>query len=163
MLKPSLSDDAYATVAERAATASTIPNRSYLFRGDDNYRGGTVGRALGAEADSSDIQSISDHVLRKESGITSRFTSFSEEVKVARKFTSSSDNRYVYRADLGLLRDLETAGTIRLWSPEDVYAMMKASNKKQSNQAADVRSTMVKNSEILVEGQIPESVLSRAN
>ena len=67
---------------EEAAYPATP--RKYIFRGDDNYRGGPVGRALGAEADAADIQNIADHVLRKESNLSSRYTSFTEGAAVAR-------------------------------------------------------------------------------
>jgi hypothetical protein len=38
-----------------------LDERSYVFRGDDRYQGGPVGRALGADA--ADIQDFADHVL----------------------------------------------------------------------------------------------------
>ena len=33
-----------------------LTSGAYLFRGDDHYRGGPVGKALGVEADGADIQ-----------------------------------------------------------------------------------------------------------
>jgi hypothetical protein len=131
-----------------AEAASAATERDYVFRGDDNYRGGPVGRALGAEADAADIQNIADHVLRKESSTTSRYTSFTEEVKVARKFTSAADGRYVSKADVAVLRDLEAAGVIEIWYPHQAYAALKAGPKKLAKQAADVRAAMTKNSEL---------------
>ena len=42
------------SVSERAQTFSD--DRTYIFRGDDSFRGGTIGRAFGPEADEADIQ-----------------------------------------------------------------------------------------------------------
>jgi hypothetical protein len=144
-----------------AATSGTT--RKYLFRGDDNYRGGSLGPALGSEADAADIQDPAEHVLRKESKRSSRYTSFTEEVKVARKFTSAHDSRYVCKAELAELRDLEVQGVIRIWDADRVYEGLLAAGKKLAKQAADVRIAMRRNSEILIEGQIPASVLEQAN
>jgi hypothetical protein len=93
---------------EPAATeADTADTKKYVFRGDDKYRGGEVGRALGPDADSAKIQSFNDHVLRKESNVTSRFTSFTTELKIARKFTGAVDDRRVAKADMSKLREIE--------------------------------------------------------
>jgi hypothetical protein len=145
------------------AAAALKSKRNPLFRGDDNYRAGPVGRALGALADAADIQDFADHVLRKESKRTSRYTSFTTEVKVARKFTSASDNRYVRKADLAVLRELEAQAVIRIWQPDPVYAALRQGPKKLAKQAADVRAAMTRNSEVLIEGQIPAGVLEHTN
>lgn len=143
--------------------AIAADKRNFIFRGDDHYHGGPVGRPLGVEADAAEIQNFADHVLRKERNLTSRFTSFTEEVKVARKFTSAPDNRYVSKADMGALRRLEIQGTIRTWDPDQVYATMQIGSRKLAKQAGDVRAAMRKNSEILIEGQIPAGILDRTN
>ena len=145
------------------AAASSGTKRKYLFRGDDNYLGGSTGRALGADADAADIQDPAEHVLRKESKRSSRYTSFTDEVKVARKFTSAQDNRRVCKAELAELRNLEAQGVIRIWDPDRVYQVLLASGNKVAKQAADVRVAMRRNSEILIEGQIPAAVLEQAN
>jgi hypothetical protein len=160
---PVSAEEAAAKTAAEAATMEATSERSYLFRGDDNYQGGPVGRARGAEADGAQIQNIADHVLRKESGITSRYASFSEEVKIARKFTSAAGNRHVRKVELAVLRDLEAAGIIKIWNPDQAYTALKAGPRKLSRQAADVRAAMRKNSEILIEGQIPAAALERVN
>jgi len=118
---------------------------------------------LGGEADAADIQNFADHVLRKESNRTSRYVSFTKEIKVARRFTSAADNRYVSKADLAALRELEAQGVIRIWDPDQVQAALMAGPRKLAKQASDVRAAMKRNSEILVEGQIPAGVLERAN
>ena len=137
--------------------------RSYVFRGDDDYRGGPVGRALGAEADAADIQNFADHVLRKESNRSSRYVSFTEEVKVARRFASASDNRYVRKADVAALRDLELQGVIRIWDADEVHAALNEGPRKLAKQASDVRAAMRRNGESLIEGRIPEGVLEPAD
>ena len=149
--------------ATTEAAAGAAKERNYVFRGDDNYRGGPVGRAMAAEADAADIQNVADHVLRKESSRSSRYTSFTEEVKVARKFTSAPDNRCVSKADLAALRELEVQGVIRIWDPDQGYAALRAGSKRLAKQAADVRAAMRRNSEILIEGQIPAGILERTN
>jgi hypothetical protein len=58
---------------------------------DDYHRGGPIGKAAGTEADEADIQNFADHVLRKESRRSSRYSSFTTEVKIARRFTCASD------------------------------------------------------------------------
>ncbi len=144
-------------------TATSGKNRNYVFRGDDHYQGGPVGQALGAEADEADIQNFADHVLRKESNLSSRYASFAEEMKVARKFTCASDNRYVSRVEMAKLRELEAQEIIKIWDPDQVYEALTAGPRKLAKQAADVRAVMRRNREILIEGQIPARVLERAN
>jgi hypothetical protein len=150
-------------IAGAQAASSAEGERRYVFRGDDNYCRGFVGRALGAEADTADIQNFAEHVLRKESSRTSRYTSFTTEIKVARRFTSAPDNRYVGKADMAILRDLEAQGSIRIWGPDQVYEVLKHGTKRLAKVADDVRTAMRRNSEILIEGQIPAGILQRAN
>jgi hypothetical protein len=135
----------------------------YVFRGDDQYRGGAVGRAFGPDADSAQIQSFTDHVLRKESNVTSRFTSFTTEMKIARKFTRSIDDRRVAKAELTKLQELECRGTIRIWDPDQVFDALKDGPRKVAREAGDLRSATRRNSEILIEGQIPAGILRSVN
>lgn len=133
--------------------------KKYIFRGDDKYRGGAVGRAFGPDADAAQIQSFTDHVLRKESNVTSRFTSFTTEMKIARKFTRSIDDRKVSKAELTKLRELECQGNIRIWDPDQVFDAQKDGPRKVARQAGDLWAAMRRNSEILIEGQIPAGIL----
>jgi hypothetical protein len=137
--------------------------RAYVFRGDDNHQDGPVGRALGVEADEADIQDFPDHVLRKESSRSSRYKSFTEEMRVARRFTSASDNRYVCKAEMAKLLELQAQGVIKIWDPDQVHEALSAGPKKMAKQAGDVRAAMKRNSEILIEGQVPARVLERAS
>jgi len=131
----------------------------YLFRGDDWYRGGNIGRAMGFEADEADIQSFADHILRKESYLSSRYTSFTTDTKVARKFTSAADNRCVIKVELTKLRELQSQGRLGIWDAELVFDSLRQCPKKIARQAADVRAAMRRNREILIEGQIPAEVI----
>jgi hypothetical protein len=151
---------------DQTAPAETIGDaaaRRYVFRGDDSYRNGAIGRALGAEADAADIQDFAEHILRKEPNRTSRYVSFTQDVKVARRFTTACDNRFVRKADLAALRALEAQGEIRVWGPDQVEAGLARGPRKLAKRAADVRAAMVRNSEILIEGQIPGGVLTTTN
>jgi hypothetical protein len=145
---------------ESPAIASTS---SYLFRGDNNFTGGSIGRAFGEKADEAEIQTFADHVLRKESRQTSRYVSFTSEIKIARKFTSASDNRFVAKVAKSTLCELETRGIIKVWEPSAVEAAMGRGPKKLARQAADVRAAMTRNREVLIEGQIPGTVVQAVN
>ena len=138
-------------------------DRKYVFRGDDNFRGGTIGTPFGAEADEADIQDWAEHVLRKESSRTSRYVSFTEEIKVARRFTAAADNQHVVKVAMARLRELETTGQIRVWKPDQVFAELRAGPKKLARRAFDTQTAMKRNSEILIEGLIPAEILERAN
>ncbi len=135
----------------------------YLFRGDDHYRGGPIGKVLGPEAEATDIQNFADHVLRKESRFTSRFTSFTKELKIAVRFTANADKRAIRKFEWANLRALESQGIIRLWDPDQVFEAMKVMPGKLAKQAGDVRAAMRKNHEILIEGQIPAECLLPVN
>jgi hypothetical protein len=141
------------------AAATSATKRTYLFRGDDKYASGSVGLAWGADGDAADIQNAADHVLRKESRRSSRYMSFTEDIKIARRFTSAPDNRHVCKVEVAALPNLVARGVIRMWNPDRVYEALLASGKKLAKQAADVRTTMRRNNEILIEGQIPASIL----
>jgi len=131
----------------------------YLFRGDDNYRGDPVGLAFGPEADRADIQNLAVHVLGKKSNTTSRFTSFTTETKVARRFTTRVDHQNVRKVELAELQEMESRGSIRIWDPDEVFESLKVGPRKHAKQAGDVRSAMRRNREILIEGRIPASIL----
>ncbi len=141
--------------------ARDLGTGAYLFRGDDHYRGGPIGKALGVEADEADIQNFADHALRKETRRSSHYSSFTTEVKIARKFTSAPDNRAIVKVERVELRELESQSAIRIWGPNEVYEYLSGGAKKLAKQAADVRTAMRRNSEILIEGQVPASITNR--
>jgi hypothetical protein len=102
-------------------------------------------------------------VLRKESRRSSRYTSFTTETRIARRFTSASDNRFVRKVALAKLRELESHGIIKIWGPDAVYQALREGPKNLAKQAADVRAAMRRNREILIEGQVAEGVLELVN
>ena len=72
---------------KRRGTFDDLP--SYIFRGDRNYRRGPVGLSLdGKEAQAADIHNPADHVLRKEPGKTSIYSSFTARLSVAERSAS---------------------------------------------------------------------------
>jgi hypothetical protein len=118
---------------------------------------------LGPEADAADIQNFADHVLRKESRLTSRFTSFTTELKIAGRFTSAADKRSIRKVESAKLQLLESQGIIRQWDPDQVFEVMKEMSGKLAKQSGDVRAAMRKNREILIEGQIPAELVMPVN
>ena len=134
--------------------------RKYVFRGDESYRGGPVGRELGDEADAADIQDFADHVLRKESTRSSRFTSFTRELKIARLiFTSGTDNCLVIKVEFSRLQELKSRGVLRIWEADQVFDSLSHGPGKLAKRAKDVRTAMQRNRELLIEGQIPAESL----
>jgi len=127
-----------------------------LFRGDNNYKGGAVGKTLGCKAN---INTPWEHV-RKESNQTSIFTSFSTSKKVAETFSKTNIIKVSYEE----LSQLEAQEKIELYTVDDVTKMMKSDPKKKIRiDANNVRRIMTKNNEILVKGQIPASYLKFTN
>jgi hypothetical protein len=100
---------------------------------------------------------------RKETSRTSRYVSFTEEIKVARKFTSAAYNQYVVKVAMSRLRELEAAGQVRIWKPDQVFAELRVGPKKLARRAFDVQTAMKRNNEILIEGLIPAEILERVN
>src|SRR5207253_5844400 len=94
------------------------------------YRQGPVGRALGSEADAADIQNFAIHVLRKESNRTSRYVSFTKELKIARRFTKASDYRHIRKLEYARLLDLAEQGIINIWDAPRVYAELTRASKE---------------------------------
>lgn len=137
---------------------------TYLFRGDSDYRHGPIGRDLGSDADEAEIQSPAEHVLRKQSRRSSRYSSFTTEVAIARKFTNAAENRYVRKVDLRELRRLESNGQVRILDPDRVYnELLMSGERKFARQAADVRAAMNRNKELLIEGQVPAEIVEPVN
>ena len=133
----------------------------YLFRADDYYRHGPVGRPVGSDADTADIQNFVDHVLHKESNRTSRYVSFTEVLQIARKFTTAPDNRQIRKVALAKLRDLASQGTITIWDVSGVCKTLAQSPKKLSRWTKDVRAAMERNRELLIEGRMPAELFKR--
>jgi hypothetical protein len=143
------------TTIESSTPVATL---SYLFRGDAGYAGGPVGLPLDSpEARAADIQDPADHVLRKASARTSIFVSFTTKLAVADRF--GGDRRSVLKVAVVALQQLESAGTIRMWTPEATWASLRQAGKKAAKHATATRDAMRRNAEVLIEGQIPEDVI----
>lgn len=99
-----------------------------------------------------------DHVLKKKSGQSSRYVSFSTAISISgggepKKFTKKNK---ILKAAWEALQQLESDGKIRIYTPEQVAEMIRQNPKKSiSKQANNVKATMEQNGEILIEGQIP--------
>jgi RHS repeat-associated protein len=134
---------------------------NYLFRGDDYYRGGPMGIPLDSdEADQADVQTVWEH-LRKRSSDTSRFTSFTESYKIAKEKFGNN----VYKVEIERLVQLEAQGVIRIYDAYDAIYFMRTSSDPKIQKDRFVKESiqiMIKNQEVLIEGQIPASIIQRA-
>jgi hypothetical protein len=165
-----------ATSAAQEVNEASDSGPRYLFRGDDYYTGGPIGFVLHSpEAEDADIQTPWEHVREAESGPrksrgkedddyrrTSRYVSFAITKRGAAKFTKR--NR-IQKTLLEKLKELAAGptSTLRILEPADVEAMMLAHDKRRvRDKAADVRRLMEKNDEVLIEGQIPAELLTKA-
>ena len=103
---------------------------SFIFRADDEYRGGDIGRPLGSDADITDPYT---HVQNKKSGQSSIYTSFGDSKgKVSPKF-----GKNVSKVKLDELKKLEAEGIIKIHTPDDVQKMI--GGKKGKNAAKSMR------------------------
>ena len=125
---------------------------NFLYRGDDNYKGGDIGMSLGSPAD---VKTPWEHVRLGDnpSNKTSIFKSFSEKMTTAKEFTQTAGK--VTKVSKESLVKLEAEGKIKIYTPEKVVEMMRNSNdKKIIKDANNVEQIMKKNNEILIEGSI---------
>jgi hypothetical protein len=147
--------------------------KGYLFRGDGFYQqGDPIGFKLDSpEADAADIQTPWEHVQDKESGDSSRYTSFATTKKAASKFATATikegkkviKKSKILKAAWEALKELENQGVIRIYTPEHVKAQMEAhEDQAVRDQAKNVHRNMTNNEEVLIEGQIPGQVLKLA-
>ncbi len=131
-----------------------------LFRGDDSYKqGDPLGWKIGSpEWENAKIQTPWEHVnnnLPEPSSQKSRFTSFAQKVDDAITFT---DKGKVLKVRL---KDLQEVEGIEIYTPERVKQMMKDASMK-SKEINAIYDQMTGNSEILIEGEIPASLISLA-
>ena len=132
---------------------------AFLFRGDKHYRQGPLGIPLDSEeALRADLQDPAEHVLRKEAGRTSIYSSFTARWAVAARF---ADLRWIIKAKVQDLQRLEAAGQIRLLLPWDAYDLLRRSGPRLAKQAGPTRDYMLRNAEMLIEGQIPAKVMRK--
>ncbi len=128
---------------------------SNYFRADDGYRGGPIGYPLGSDAAAgADVQTPWQHVDDKQGNMTSRYTSFSEELASVRpKFGDRA-----VKVKISDLQTLQDQGQIRILKPEDVRAAMEAEGMSKK-EISGIMQQMKNNKEILVEGEIPENMI----
>jgi len=106
-----------------------------------------------------DISTPWEHV-RKESSQTSLFTSFATRRRNAEKFAGSSPIIKVSCNDLNILQQ---QGDIKIYGPEEVALRMRNHPQKRvQRDANNVQQIMQKNREVLIEGQLPTSVISQS-
>lgn len=82
-------------------------------------------------------------------------------MKIARKFSGASDSRALVKVKRDNLRELESQKVITVWNSNQVYERLIRDAKKLAKQAGDVRTAMRRNSEVLIEGQIPADGVER--
>jgi hypothetical protein len=151
---------------EEKAEQSEVFGSRYIFRGDDGYKEGSLGSEIGGkEAEEADIQTPWEHVSEKESYQTSRYVSFSERIKMpgnrgAAFFTKKNK---IIKVAWDALKQLESEGIIKIYTPEFVEYLMLQQKRKVSKRATAIREEMEKNGEILIEGQIPKEIIFIVN
>lgn len=145
-----------------------------LFRGDGAYQqGDPIGLELDSpEANAADIQTPWKHVQDKKPGESSRYTSLATTKTGANTFAEAVIGQRgkkvikkskILKAAWEALKELESQGIIRIYTPEDVKALMEAHEEKDVRiQAKNVYKNMIKNDEVLIEGQIPGQVFKLA-
>jgi RHS repeat-associated protein len=139
----------YAYVHNVNSWVDPVGLSSFIFRADDNYKGGDIGDVgLGGNAD---IMDPYTHVQKKKTGQTSIYSSFSDsKSKVSPKFGSN-----VSKVKLDELKKLEAEGKIKIHTPDDIQKMI--GGKKGKNAARSMRN----NGEILVEGIVPADLVKK--
>jgi RHS repeat-associated protein len=134
-----------------------------IFRGDDDYSGGPMGMPLGSDADIKDPKA---HVTRPSKGESSIYTSFSEEHgsdkdgsrSGALKFTEDDNVFKVKRDDLQKLAD---EGKVKIITHENVGEEMDRIGGFSEKDKKNVAANMKRNKEVLVEGEIPEEMVTK--
>jgi len=125
----------------------------YAYRGDDNYvLGHSLGVPLEDANDRKRAQDAYEHT-RDTHKKTDRYTSFSLSKILAAKFTKRDK---IIKIALQTLYKLEAEGRIKILDPEEVSELIRSSGKKRiRTKANSLKEIMAKNSEILIEGEIP--------
>lgn len=117
----------------------------YIFRGDDEYRGGSLGFQIGSkQAEEADIQTPWEHVSKKESYQTSRYMSFSERIRMPgnRGAIFFTKKKIIIKVSWDTIKHLENEGKIKVYTPEAVENVMLQQKRKISKRAQAVRDEM---------------------
>jgi len=137
-----------------------VQNGTFIFRGDDSYQGGDIGVPIRFDVDAVDII---EHLQQKKTG--NPFVSFS--TKRAKKISDGTRGarffgKQILKVSTDDLEQLVKSGVVRVITPFDVYDIISAHPKKQIRiQAGNIKSNMQRNNELLIQGQIPSSIIQR--
>jgi len=131
----------------------------FIFRGDDAYEGGNIGKSLSGDVN---VLEIIQHIQQKKTG--NPFVSFS-----TKRATGSHDCRgagffgkTILKVGIDDINYLVKNGAIRVISPDDAFDIISNYPKKKVNVlAGSVRRNMQRNNEMLIAGQIPARVIRR--
>ena len=87
---------------------------------------------------------------------SSIYTSFSTELNRVLKFTK---NKKVVKIKISDLKALESQGVIKIYDSKEVKKIFIEQGDKSS--AASIYNNMIKNKEVLIEGEIPSSIIKQ--
>jgi hypothetical protein len=137
-----------------------VQNGTFLFRGDDYYKGGNIGVPISGDVDAVDII---EHLQQNKTG--NPFVSFS--TKRAKKISNGTRGarffgNKILKVSTDDLDKLVKSCAIRVTTAFDAYDIISAHPKKQIRiQAGNIKSNMQRNNELLIQGQIPSSIIQR--
>jgi Domain of unknown function (DUF4157) len=152
------------------------PRTGFYYRGDDEWRpGDSVGVPLTDDTPLPDAQEVIDHVHPKakdekkrsargrddDAGPVKTFVSFAEIIGTraggAAKFTRMNRISKVAREAVDRL---VAEGKLRILTPDDVAELIKANDKPRiRREANNVKDTMLRNHEVLIQGLVPGDLL----
>lgn len=123
-----------------------------LYRGDKNYKGGSIGQPIDGDISA---QEILDHLDEKGNG---KLTSLTEKYSVAKgKFGKPVK---ISKSDLAAL---EAKKEIRIISSDQAREIINndPTKRKIRKQVNNAKTQMDGNSEILIQGEMPEDIIGR--
>ena len=123
----------------------------YVFRGDDDYKGGPIGLPLPDGIRAEDlVDKLRKHVHDKAGRKHGMFTSTSATEKRTEKFGR------LHKAKLSDLEKLEADGRIILLRPEDVAEVV--TQEAGAKAGREILRRMKDNDEVLIFGEVPHGV-----
>ena len=134
----------------------------YLFRGDKNYKGGSVGVPKDREITAEDII---DHVKQTKTGNPAKSFSTKRSKGTANDAGAAKfgGENSVYKVKKKELKKLQESGDIRIITPDEAYKILKNHpDPKIQKRAGDIRQNMKRNNEVLIQGEIPSNVYQKA-
>ena len=136
-----------------------MQNGTFLFRGDDYYKGGNIGVPISGDVDAVDVI---NHIRQKKTG--NPYVSFS-----TKQAKGTGDSRgagffgnKILKVNTDDLKSLVDSCAVKIITPDDAYDIISAHSKKKiSKDAGNIRRIMQRNNERLIQGQIPSSIIQR--